>query len=103
MEFSVSFKMDDYNFANPSTNPQVQQVQQGLDTNMITNIGTVITTSVATAMTNTNKKKTFVSEKVTFMIKLLEFKQQHTTSKTLNILSSAPTPCLNFSFQSLLL
>ena len=67
-EISASSKLDNYNFANPSTDPQVQQ---GLNANIITNIGTVIATSLAIAMTNSNKKKTFVSKKATAMIKLM--------------------------------
>ena len=70
-KISVSSKLDDYNFANPSTDPQVQQVQQGLNATTITNLGTVIATSVATAMTKTTVKKTFLSKKATAIIKLL--------------------------------
>ena len=68
---SVSSKLDDQNFPNPSIDPQVQQVQQGFDPAMITNLGTVITISVATVMTEITTKKIFVSKKATTMLHLL--------------------------------
>ena len=65
---SAAQKLDKYNYNNPPTAPQGQQgqqLQQGINTTTITSIGTAIATSVATAMTESNKKKTFVTKKQT--------------------------------------
>jgi len=72
-EMSTAQKLDKYNYNNPPTAPQGQQGQpgqQGINATTFTSIGTAIATSVATAMTESNKKKTFVTKKKNTMLKL---------------------------------
>ena len=65
-EISASTKFNDYNYANPTANPQVQQTAQlGINANMIITIGTTIATSVVQVMVNNNKKKTSVTTQQT--------------------------------------
>ena len=70
-EISTSTKFNNYNFENPTTDPQVQQATQSdINANMISTIGTTIAASVAQVMTDNKKKKTFESERSTTMLGL---------------------------------
>ena len=74
VEMSSIQKMDEWNYQNPPPAhdaPQGQPAPQGIDINTMTNMGTVIATSVAKAMNDSKLKKTSISEKATTMLSLL--------------------------------
>ena len=65
-------KFDEYNYQNPTTDPQAQQTNNaGIDANMISTIGTTIAASVAQVLTDDKKKDTFATKRSFTMNKLM--------------------------------